>query len=100
MAWTPATAAFFVGLGLLLATMTWLARTRPEAERVGVPGIPPTRGARLFLSLVLAAVIPLADRRPGDRRRHRIVEPVARHSHFVGRCRGRVPYGLGRRDQA
>jgi predicted small integral membrane protein len=60
MAWTPATAAFFVALGLLLAVMIWLARTRPEVERVGVLGIPTTRGDRLFLSLVVAAVIHLA----------------------------------------
>ena len=60
MAWTPATAAFFVALGLLLGGMIWLARTRPEVERVGVLGIPTTRGDRLFLSLVLAAVIHLA----------------------------------------
>ncbi len=60
MAWTPATGAFFVGMGLVLATMIWLARTRPEVERVGVLGIPTTRGDRLFLSLVLAAVIHLA----------------------------------------
>jgi predicted small integral membrane protein len=60
MAWTPATAAFFVVLGLMLAVMIWLARTRPEVERVGVLGIPTTRGDRLFLSLVLAAVIHLA----------------------------------------
>jgi predicted small integral membrane protein len=60
MAWTPATAAFFVALGLLLAVMIWLARTRPEVERIGVLGIPTTRGDRLFLSLVVAAVIHLA----------------------------------------
>ena len=60
MAWTPATAAFFVALGLMLTVMIWLARTRPEVERVGVLGIPTTRGDRLFLSLVLAAVIHLA----------------------------------------
>ena len=60
MAWTPATGAFFTGVGVVLATMIWLARTRPEVERVGVLGIPTTRGDRLFLSLVLAAVIHLA----------------------------------------
>ena len=60
MAWTPVTAAFFLMLGLLLASMTWLGRTRPEVERVGILGIPTTRGDRLFLSLVLAAVIHLA----------------------------------------
>ena len=60
MAWTPATGAFFVAVGLLLLVMIRLARTRPEIERVGVLGIPTTRGDRLFLSLVLAAVIHLA----------------------------------------
>ena len=60
MAWTSHTGAFFAGVGLVLATMIWLARTRPEVERVGVLGIPTTRGDRLFLSLVLAAVIHLA----------------------------------------
>jgi predicted small integral membrane protein len=60
MAWTPATGAFFAGVGLVLATMIWLARARPEVERVGILGIPTTRGGRLFLSLVLAAVIHLA----------------------------------------
>jgi predicted small integral membrane protein len=60
MAWTPVTGAFFVMLGLLLASMVWLARTRPEIERVGILGIPTTRGDRLFLALVLAAVIHLA----------------------------------------
>jgi len=39
--------------------MTMLALAWPEAERVGVLGIPTTRGDRLFLSLVLAAVIHL-----------------------------------------
>jgi predicted small integral membrane protein len=39
--------------------MTWVARTRPEVERVGILGIPTTRGDRLFLSLVLAALVHL-----------------------------------------
>ena len=60
MAWTPITAAFFGLVGVLLATMIWLARRRPEVERVGILGIPTTRGDRLFLSLVFAAVIHLA----------------------------------------
>ena len=60
MAWTPATGAFFVAVGLLLLVMIALTRRRPEIERVGVLGIPTTRGDRLFLSLVLAAVIHLA----------------------------------------
>ncbi len=60
MAWTPVTAGFFAAVALLLGIMIWLARTRPEVERVGILGFPTTRGDRLFLSLVLAAVIHLA----------------------------------------
>lgn len=60
MAWTLPTAIFFVLLGMTLAVMTWLAIAYPEAERVGVLRIPTTRGDRLFISLILAAVIHLA----------------------------------------
>ena len=60
MAWTPATACFFAVIALVLLAMIGLARARPEAERVGILGIATTRGDRLFLSLVLAAVIHLA----------------------------------------
>ena len=59
MAWTVPTAIFFALLASTLAVMTWLAATYPEAERVGVLRIPTTRGDRLFISLVLAAVIHL-----------------------------------------
>src|SRR5438309_10749412 len=59
MAWTPPTATFFVLLASTLAVMTWLGVAYPEAERVGVLRIPTTRGDRLFVSLVLAAVIHL-----------------------------------------
>ena len=59
MAWTPPTAIFFVALACTLAVMTWLGVAYPEAERVGVLRIPTTRGDRLFISLVLAAVIHL-----------------------------------------
>ncbi|QOZ31984.1 DUF2160 domain-containing protein [Bradyrhizobium sp. CCBAU 53421] len=59
MAWTWPTAAFFVLLASTLGMMTWLAIANPEAERVGVLRIPTTRGDRLFVSLVLAAVIHL-----------------------------------------
>ena len=59
MAWTLPTAIFFVLLASTLAVMTWLAAAYPEAERVGVLRIPTTRGDRLFISLVLAAVIHL-----------------------------------------
>jgi predicted small integral membrane protein len=60
MAWTLPTAIFFVALAATLAVMTWLAVRYPEAERVGVLRIPTTRGDRLFISLIMAAVIHLA----------------------------------------
>ena len=59
MAWTLPTAIFFALLACTLATMTWLALAYPEAERVGVLRIPTTRGDRLFISLIMAAVIHL-----------------------------------------
>jgi len=59
MAWTLPTAIFFVMLAMTLAVMTWLAIARPEAERVGILHIPTTRGDRLFISLIMAAVIHL-----------------------------------------
>ena len=59
MAWTLPTAIFFAALGCTLAIMTWLAVAYPEAERVGVLRIPTTRGDRLFLSLILTAIIHL-----------------------------------------
>ena len=59
MAWTIPTAIFFALLASTLGVMTWLAAVYPEAERVGVLRIPTTRGDRLFISLVLAAVIHL-----------------------------------------
>ncbi len=59
MAWTLPTAIFFVMLSTTLAVMTWLAIVYPEAERVGILRIPTTRGDRLFISLVVTAVIHL-----------------------------------------
>jgi predicted small integral membrane protein len=59
MAWTLPTAIFFALLAATLGVMTWLAIAYPEAERVGILRIPTTRGDRLFISLVLAAVIHL-----------------------------------------
>ncbi|TMJ64283.1 MAG: hypothetical protein E6G79_14265 [Alphaproteobacteria bacterium] len=59
MAWTLPTAIFFGLLACTLAVMTWLAIAYPEAERVGVLRIPTTRGDRLFISLIMAAVIHL-----------------------------------------
>jgi predicted small integral membrane protein len=60
MAWTLPTAIFFVLLSLTLGVMTWLAVAYPEAERVGILRIPTTRGDRLFLSLIMTAIIHLA----------------------------------------
>jgi predicted small integral membrane protein len=59
MAWTLPTAIFFVLLSTTLGVMTWLAVAYPEAERVGVLRIPTTRGDRLFISLIMTAVIHL-----------------------------------------
>ena len=59
MAWTLPTAIFFVLLAMTLAVMTGLAIAYPEAERVGILRIPTTRGDRLFISLIMAAVIHL-----------------------------------------
>src|SRR5271168_1946963 len=59
MAWTLPTAIFFVLLAMTLVVMTWLAVTYPEAERVGILHIPTTRGDRLFISLIMTAVIHL-----------------------------------------
>ncbi len=59
MAWTLPTAIFFVMLAMTLATMTWLAVAYPEAERIGILRIPTTRGDRLFIALIMTAVIHL-----------------------------------------
>jgi predicted small integral membrane protein len=59
MAWTLPTAIFFALLACTLAIMTWLAVAYPEAERIGILRIPTTRGDRLFISLIAAAVIHL-----------------------------------------
>src|SRR5258705_11229791 len=59
VAWTPPAAPFFALLAATLAVMPWLAVAYPEAERVGILRIPTTRGDRLFIALVLTAVIHL-----------------------------------------
>ena len=59
MAWTLPTAIFFVALACTLAVMTYLAAAYPEAERVGILRIPTTRGDRLFVSLIVTAIIHL-----------------------------------------
>ncbi|WP_421698761.1 DUF2160 domain-containing protein [Ancylobacter sp.] len=60
MAWTWPTAAFFATIVALLAIFTVLALWRPERARVGVLGIPTTRGDRLFITLLGSAFINLA----------------------------------------
>ena len=59
MAWTWQTGVFFAVIAGLLALMTALAVWRPETERVGILGLPTTRGDRLFLTLLGAAFIHL-----------------------------------------
>src|SRR6266436_4815310 len=59
MAWTLPTLIFFVLLACTLAVMTWLAVIYPEAERVGILRIATTRGDRLFVSLIVTAIIHL-----------------------------------------
>lgn len=59
MAWTWQTALFFVLLFGTLLVMTLLAVFRPETERIGILGLPTTRGDRLFLTLLGAAFIHL-----------------------------------------
>ena len=59
MAWTVPTAIFFAALAMTLLVMTWLAIAYPEAERVGILRIPTTRGDRLFVALILTAIIHL-----------------------------------------
>lgn len=59
MAWTLPTAIFFALLAAMLLVMIWLAIAYPEIERVGILSIPTTRGDRLFLSLIMTAIIHL-----------------------------------------
>jgi predicted small integral membrane protein len=60
MAWTWPTALFFSVIALMLVGMTVWQVISPTVERVGVLGIPTTRGDRLFISLLGAAFIHLA----------------------------------------
>jgi predicted small integral membrane protein len=60
MAWTWQTGLFFAVIASLLLVFTLLALWRPERARVGVLGIPTTRGDRLFITLLGSAFINLA----------------------------------------
>jgi len=57
MAWTWQTGLLFAALFCTLVVMTALAVNHPEVERTGVLRIATTRGDRLFLSLLSAAII-------------------------------------------
>lgn len=57
MAWTWQTGAFFAVIAVLLAVMIALAVLRPEVPRRGVLRFPTTRGDRLFVTLLGAAVL-------------------------------------------
>ncbi|MDQ0512183.1 DUF2160 domain-containing protein [Ancylobacter amanitiformis] len=60
MAWTWQTGLFFVIIASLLIVFTLVALFKPERARVGVLGIPTTRGDRLFITLLGSAFINLA----------------------------------------
>ena len=61
VAWTWPTAAFFVGIALLLTAMgVWQAWRPSGPPRRGVLGLELQRGDRLFLSLLGSAFIHLA----------------------------------------
>lgn len=60
MAWTWPTAIFFMAIALMLVGMTVWQLVSPTVERVGVLGIPTTRGDRLFITLLGTAFINLA----------------------------------------
>lgn len=58
MAWTWPTAAFFIFIGLAIATMgVWEYFAPGGAPRRGIFGIDTTRGDRLFISLLGTAFI-------------------------------------------
>ena len=57
MAWTWQTALFFALIAATLTIMTTLAVRRPELPRRGILRFPTTRGDRLFVTLLGAAVI-------------------------------------------
>jgi predicted small integral membrane protein len=60
MAWTPISAAFFIGIALMLAGMTAWGVLRPTSPHKGFLPIVTTRGDRLFIGLLIAAYLHLA----------------------------------------
>tara|TARA_Y100001956_G_scaffold14822_1_gene14107 strand:- start:1344 stop:1616 length:273 start_codon:yes stop_codon:yes gene_type:complete len=59
MAWTTPSALFFLGIALILITMTILEIRSPCIERKGFLPITTTRGDRLFIGLLSSAFIHL-----------------------------------------
>ncbi len=59
MAWTTPSALFFLGIALILITMTMLEIRSPCIVRKGFLPITTTRGDRLFIGLLSSAFIHL-----------------------------------------
>ncbi|MCG9659017.1 DUF2160 domain-containing protein [Vibrio mediterranei] len=59
MAWTTPSALFFIGIALILLTMTIAEIKAPCIERKGFLPISTTRGDRLFIGLLSSAYIHL-----------------------------------------
>ena len=59
MSWTALTAAFFIAIGVLLASMTVWELRSPSIERRGLLPISTTRGDRLFIGLLGSAYLHL-----------------------------------------
>ncbi len=60
MAWTPVTAGFFIGLGLVLTGMTIWEVVAPNVERRGLLPITTSRGDRLFIGILGSGYIFIA----------------------------------------
>ena len=60
MAWSPVSAAFFIGIGVILLCMTIAEIKWPCVERKGFLPIATTRGDRLFIGLLSSAYLHLA----------------------------------------
>lgn len=60
MAWTPVTAGFFIGLGLVLTGMTIWEVVAPNIERRGLLPITTSRGDRLFIGILGSGYIFIA----------------------------------------
>lgn len=59
MAWSPISAWFFIGIGVVLLCMTVAEIVWPGIERKGFLPIATTRGDRLFIGLLSSAFLHL-----------------------------------------